>query len=192
MEEIKSLDSLSLREKKKYSDVPESWKLSPVCCLSDISEKEVYYAASEGGAASKLAAFRKSHEFMLYLLNKKGEQVLYFKNHAGIFANKLEVFDSSENLIGSVLKHGSSKTSFQILDAGGQPLYEVEGPTIDPETFHIRKGGVALGKISRRPTRIAEEGVSRSDHFGITFPFDADPEEKGVLLGALFLIDLTF
>lgn len=192
MEEIKLLDSLSLREKKKYADIPGSWKLSPVCCLSDISEKEVYYAVSEGGAALRLAAFRKFHEFTLYLINKKGEQILYFKKHAGLFTNKLEVFDSAENLTGSVLKRGSSKTNFQVLDAGGQPLYEIEGPPVNPEIFHIRKGGAPLGKISKRPTRIVEDEVSRSDHFGIIFPFDADPEEKGVLLGALFLIDLTF
>jgi hypothetical protein len=192
MEQLKSFDSLNLREKKKYSGVPENWKLRPVCCLSDVSDEEVYYAASEGGAVSDLTAFRKSHAFTLYLLNKKGEQIISFKKHAGLFSNKMEIFDASENLLGSVQKQSSSKTHLQILDGGGQVLYSVEGPSVNSEIFHIRKGIATLGKISKRPTRSAEEGVSRSDHFGIIFPFDADPAEKSVLLGALFLIDLTF
>ena len=192
MEQLKHLDSLTLREKKKYVGIPTAWKLKPLCCLSDISEEEFYYAAAEGGAVSDLAAFRKSHAFTLYLLNKKGEQILSFKKHAGLFANKMEVFDAAEDLLGSVQRHGSSKTHFQILDAGGQVLYEIEGPPVDPETFHIRKADATVGKISKRPTRIAEEGVSSNDHFGIVFPLAADASEKSILLGALFLIDLTF
>jgi hypothetical protein len=192
MEQLKSLDSLNLREKKKYSGIPEGWKLKPVCCLSNISEEEVYYAASEGGAVSKLDVFRKSPAFTLYLLNKKGEQILYFEKHAGLFTNKIEIFDASEDLLGSVQKQGSSKTHFQALDAGGQVLYGIDGPPANPETFHIRKGDATVGKISKRPTRLAEEGVSRNDHFGIVFPFAADRTEKSILLGALFLIDLSF
>lgn len=192
MEQLKSLDSLTLREKKKYSGIPEGWKLKPVCCLSSISEEEVYYAASEGGAVSELAAFRKSSAFTLYLLNKKGEQILYFKKRAGLFANKMEVFDASESLLGSVQKQGSAKTHFQVLDAGGQVLYLIADAPANPDTFHIRKGDAVLGKISKRPTRIAEVDVSCNVHFGIVFPFDADTAGKSVLLGALFLIDLTF
>jgi hypothetical protein len=192
MEQLRSLDSLNLREKKKYSGIPESWKLKPLCCLSNISEEEIYYGVTEGGAASDLAAFRKPQAFTFYFLNKKGDQVLYFKKHAGLFDHKMEVFDASEDLLGVVRKQGSSKTNFQVLDAGGHVVYDIEAASPNPETFHIRKGPVTFGKISKRPTRIAEEGVSSNDHFGIVFPFEADATERGVLLGALFLIDLTF
>lgn len=192
MEQLKHLDSLSLREKKEYSGVPEGWKLKPVCCLSDISEAEIYYAASEGGAVSEWTAFRRSHAFTLYLLNKKGEQILCFRKHAGLFSSKMEILDASEGLLGSVQRYGSSKTHFRVLDAGGQILYSIEGSLADSETFSIRRSDVAVGRISRRPTRIAEEGALRNNHFGIVFPLDADITAKGVLLGALFLIDLTF
>jgi len=192
MEQLISLDSLNLREKKKYSGVPENGKLKPVCCFSNISEEEIYYVVPASGAVSELAVLRKSYSFTLYLLNKKEERILCFKKHAGLFANKVEIFDASEDLLGSVQKQGSSKTHFQVSDTGGQVLYDIEGSPTNPETFHIRRGDATLGKISKRPTRIAEEGVSRNDHFGIVFPFAADIVEKEILLGALFLIDLTF
>ncbi|MEI7751385.1 MAG: phospholipid scramblase-related protein [Candidatus Omnitrophota bacterium] len=192
MKQLKLFDSLNLREKKQYASIPENWKLKPLCCLSNVSDEEVYYATSEEGTVSSLDVFRKVHTFTLYLLNKTGEQVLCFKKHAGIFSNKMEIFNADEDHLGSVQKHGASKTHFQVLDAGGQVFYEIDAPALNPETFHIRKGDTAVGRISKRPTRIAEEGVSRNDHFGIVFPFAADTTEKGVLLGALFLIDLTF
>lgn len=193
MEQLKHLDSLSLREKKKYAGIPESWKLKPVCCLSDVSETEIYYAAPEGGAVAGMADFRKARAFTLYLLNKKGEEILYFEKHAGLFANKMEIYDASEDLLGSVQKQGTSRAHFQALDGAGKVLYIIEAPSSSaPEKFYIQKNGVTVGRISKRPTRIAEEGVSRNDSFGIVFPLEADLVEKGILLGALFLIDLSY
>ena len=94
MEQLESLDSLNLREKKKYSDAPETWKLRPLCCISNVSEEEVYYAFSESESdkGPDWAVLREPHAFALYLLNKKGERVLYFKKHVGIFSEKLEIF----------------------------------------------------------------------------------------------------
>ena len=192
MEQLKSFDSLNLREKKKYHSIPEGWTLKPVCCLSDISEREIYYAASEGAVVSDLGVFRKANTFSLYLLNKQGEQILSFKKHAGIFSSKLEIFDASGDLLGSVQKQGSSKTHFVTMDMAGQVLYGIESLSLNAEVFQIRKVGAVVGKISRRPAAILEEGVLRHDHFGIVFPFGADTTEKSILLGALFLIDLTF
>jgi hypothetical protein len=194
MEQLKHLDSLSLREKKKYTGIPENWKLKPLCCFSDVSETEVYYAASEGGAAVGMAAFRKAQTFTLYFFNAKGEELLYFEKHGGLFASKMEIFDSSENLLGSVQKQGGGKAPhFQALDAAGKVLYDIEAsPAAVPEKFYVRKGGVTVGRISKRSGRFAEEGVSRNVSFGIVFPLDAELAEKSVLLGALLLIDLSF
>lgn len=192
MKQLGSLDSLIIREKKRYTSIPENWKLKPVCCLSDISEEEIYYAVAEGGAVSDMGVFRKAPSCTLYLLNKKGEQILYFQKHAGIFGSKMEVYDASEELLGVIQRHGNSKTHFQALEGSGEELCDVKGLSENPETFHILKDERVLGKISRRPVRIAEQGVTSNDHFGIVFPFEADVSEKGILLGALFLIDLIF
>ncbi len=191
MEQMKQIDSLSIREKKQYLGVPETWKLRPICCLSDVSEEEIYYAALEGGSFIGMSALQKVPSFTLYFLNRRGEEILYFEKKSGFFSSKTEVFDATENLIGSIQKQGS-KTAFRALDAGGHSLYDIEADSSDPETFQIRRGGVIAGRISRRPTRIAEEGVSSNSHFGIVFPLEAETAEKGLLLGALFVIDLLF
>jgi hypothetical protein len=139
-----------------------------------------------------MASLRKVRAFTLYLLNGKGEEILYFEKHAGLLGPKVEIFDAAEELLGSVQKQGGSKSHFQARGVEAKILYDVMGASGSGEMFSIRKGDVNLGKISKRPTRVAEEGVSRNDHFGIVFPLDAVPSEKSVLLGALFLIDLLF
>lgn len=193
MEQLNSLDLLSIREKKKYPGAPETWKLRPVCCLSDASDAEVYYAVSEGGAFPDLAAFRKAHTCTIYLIDGRGEQVLYFsRRHTALFGPKMEIFDASGDFLGMVQRHGTARMEFQVVSVSGEILYSIEGSSADPEVFHVRQGAVTVGKISRRPGRTAEKEVSGNAHFGIVFPFSADETEKNILIGALFLIDLTF
>lgn len=193
MEQLKHLDSLILREKKKYTDIPESWKIKPVCCLSDITEKEIYYAVLDGWANAGMAALRGSRAFTLFLINKKGEEILYFEKHAGLFSQKMEIFNSAEDLLGSVQRYGAPGLHFRVTDPENKILYEIEGTSaVSPEAFRIKRGGMALGRISKRPNKIAEEGVSRNASFGMVFPLAADTAEKSVLLGSLFLIDLSF
>jgi hypothetical protein len=189
MEQLKDLDSLNLREKKKYDGVPEDREPKPFCCLSDASEAEVYYAVLEGGTVAERATLRKARAFTLSLFDKKGFEVFRLEKRADFWGSKLEIFDASRVLLGSVR---GPRDHFQALDAKKQVLYDIEGASAHPELFSIRRGKVTLGKISKRPTRIAEEGVSRNDHFGIVFPLAAELSEKAVLLGALFLIDLLF
>jgi Scramblase len=188
MERLAAVDSLGIREKKRYADMPAHWKLHPLCCFSDIAEEELYYLTSENTAVLSLDSFRHSRAFSLYLLNKSGQQILSFEKHAGVFVDKLEIFNVDEDLLGAVEKQ---KTHFKFLDAGRHVVGTLEATLEDPETFYIRKGTAVVGKITRRPCRLAEEEVPKRDHFGIVFPFDADTAERAVLLGALFWIDLT-
>jgi len=191
MESLTSLDLLTVREKKNYDGFPAD-RDKPLGCLVDCSEQVVYYVMSERGAATTLAGLRKAHAFMLSFMEKGGEEKFYLEKRTGLFENKVEIFDAGEVLLGSIQRHGAAKTSFRALDAAGQLLYEIEGASALPEIFSIRRGTVPVGKISRRPARIVEEGIPQSDHFGIVFPLAADEAEKGVLLGALLLIDLLF
>ncbi len=193
MEQLKRLDSLVIREKSEYAGVPATWKLKPTCCLADVSGEELYYVVPEKGISLGLDVLKVSRTFTIYLVNRKGEEVLFFVKKFGFFENKMEVFDGNENLLGSILKNaGHSKSSFRILDAANRPLYEIDGPAEAPEVFHIHKNGVVVGKMSQKLAGAVEKGIFKSSHFGIIFPLGAEMEEKSILVGALFLIDSLF
>lgn len=193
MERLKQLDSLVIREKKEYAGVPATWKLKPTCCLADISGEELYYVVPEKGISIGLDVLKVSRTFTIYLVNRQGEEVLFFVKKFSFFDNKMEVFDGFENLLGTVHKNnGHSKNNFRISDAGNRPLYEIDGPATAPEVFHIHKNGVVVGKISQKLAEAVEKESFKSCHFGIIFPLGAEMEEKSVLVGALFLIDSLF
>lgn len=193
MEQLKRLDSLVIREKKEYTGIPATWKLKPVCCMEGVSGEELYYVVSEKGVSLGSDVLKSARTFTIYLVNRQGEEALFFVKKFGLFENKMEVFDGSENLLGSVHKHaGHAKSGFRILDAANRPLYEVEGLAEAPEVFHIHQSGMVVGKMSRKLAGVDEEGGPNKGHFGIVFPLSADVEEKGVLVGTLFLIDSLF
>ena len=193
MDELKGLDSLVVREKREYTSVPATWKVRPSCCLVDVSGEELYYLVPEKGISLGLDVLKASRTFTIYLVNPKGEEVLFFVKKFSLFDNKMEVYDGNENLLGSIHKHlGHSKNNFQILDAANRPLYEIEGPAEAPEVFHIHKNGVVVGKVSQKWAGIVEKGTFKNNHFGIVFPLGAEVEEKCILVGALFLIDFLF
>ncbi|MBU9889039.1 MAG: hypothetical protein KTQ49_04130 [Candidatus Omnitrophica bacterium] len=193
MEHLKRLDSLVIREKKKYAGMPANWKIQPLCCMEGVSGEEVYYAVTEKGGSPGWDGLRAARAFTMYLVNRKGQEALFFVRKTGLFENKLEVFDGNESLLGSVHKQpGHAKSSFRVQGAANRVLYQVEGPAEEPEILHIYQNGIVAGKISRKLAGVDEEGGPKRGHFGIVFPLGADLEEKAVLTGALFLIDNLF
>lgn len=192
MEKLKSLDSLNIREKKEYA-VPPNWKFKPVFCLTDGLGQELYYAVAERGLLPAVEALKTANSFTLYLLNPLGGEVLVFSKKSSFWVKKMEVFDNTENLSGVIQKRGASHArKIEVLDPAGQILYTVEGPSDIPDVFHIMNNGKVVGRISKKWNEAGEEGTPRPDHFGIVFPFEEDGPGKGILLGALLLIDLLF
>lgn len=192
MENLISLDLLTLREKRTYEGFPTERKAGPLCCLVDSSEQVAYYVVPEKDGAASFTELRKARTFRLSLIDESGIERGSFEKRAGFFGDSLAVFDAGKQLLGSIQKQGASRSHFRALDAADRVLYEVEGSVALPEVFSIRQAGGVVGKISRRPAKFVEAGIPKNDHFGIIFPFAAGEVEKNVLLGALLLIDLLF
>ena len=48
-----------------------------------------------------------------------------------------------------------------------------------------------VGNITKKWSGLLKETFTDSDNFGITFPSDANTNQKSILLGAVFLIDFV-
>lgn len=193
MDKLKSLDSLVIREKKEYAGLAATSKWKPIFCLSNMQEEEIFYVAPFEKSVATLETLKAGRSYKLHLVDKNGKEILYFKKKSGLFEDHMEVQDFSEDLLGSVKKTGkTAKAVFEVLNFGYQVIYHVKESPSDPEVYHIYRGDEFSGKISRRLTRIVEEGIMKNDHFGIIFPFNADAMEKSILIGVLFFIDFSF
>ncbi|KAI2493812.1 phospholipid scramblase [Fragilaria crotonensis] len=110
--------------------------------------------------------------------------------------------------------------SFQIKAPDGNPIYKVHPPTccsglcIDWYTegnpccgegclkvpFHVFPASQVdtdddapyIGKILRAPKSLEEEIFTNAGAFDLTFPKDATPQEKGLLMGSVIFINVNF
>lgn len=76
-------------------------------------------------------------------------------------------------------------------DATGQECFQLLGPLLKPWTFLIRAGGREIGRITKKWTGLVKESLSDTDNFALSFPAELQLDHKGVLLGAVFLIDFV-
>lgn len=192
MESLASLDLLTVRERRSYEDLSGESQSRPVCCLVDSSEQAVYYASPQQGVAASMSELRKARTFFLSLVDGTGREQFSLERRGGLFGDRIEIFDAGKQSLGFIQKRGGARAHFRVSSAAGHVLYDIESASASPEIFSIRQAGGVVGKISRRPAKCVESEISQNDHFGIVFPFTAGEAEKGVLLGALFLIDLLF
>ncbi len=75
-------------------------------------------------------------------------------------------------------------------DVRGGEMYRIFGPFFHPWTFHILHNNRRLGTIAKKWGGIGKELFTAADNFNVTFPAGSDVNQKSVLLGALFLIDM--
>eukprot|EP01062_Namystynia_karyoxenos_P083848 TRINITY_DN9742_c0_g1_i1.p1 TRINITY_DN9742_c0_g1~~TRINITY_DN9742_c0_g1_i1.p1 ORF type:complete len:249 (+),score=69.27 TRINITY_DN9742_c0_g1_i1:91-837(+) len=102
------------------------------------------------------------------------------------------VYDGSGARLGEVSQRCSLCHREFDVNLGFQTEYRIEGPCWRPWTFHIKSGGVEVGRIAKKFSGLAQELMTDADDFGIDFPADASPQAKAVLLSALFLIDFCY
>jgi len=193
MERLRQLDSVTIREKKEYVGIPPTWNLKPEFCLAGPTDEELFYIISEKKVVLGAEVLKTAKSLTLYMVDPKGEELLYFEKRFGFFKNKLDVFNADEELLGTVLKKKTAvKVVFHVLNQSEQLLYRIEGSSISPDSFNIRQGDEIAGKFSKRWGKTLEEGVSKQDHFGLVFPMNCGFEEKKLLLGALLLLDFLY
>ena len=105
----------------------------------------------------------------------------------------MEVFSPEGRHLGSVKREFSLlEKKFKVMDAQGGELYGIRAPILHPWTFKISKGGVESGEIVKKWSGLGKEAFTDADNFSVTFPQGADGDQKAVLLGALFLIDMVY
>jgi hypothetical protein len=75
----------------------------------------------------------------------------------------------------------------------------VPGPCCGEQEFYVNTpNGTQIptpagpARITKKMGEFVQEMMTDADNFGCTFPQDATPQAKAVLLGAVFLIDFLF
>ena len=158
----------------------------------DTSGNQLYWAAEESSFLSRW--FLKTlRPFTIHILSSQSSSVLKLNRPFRFFLHEMSILDSTGKLLG-IIKQKFSLLSrkFIVKDSTGREIYKIFGPFLHPWTFRILKNEQEVGKISKKWSGLGKELFTDADNFNIVFPSGIDVNQKGILLGALFLIDMLF
>lgn len=168
--------------------------------------QDIYKAKEKSGFCGRQIC-GPSREFEMEITDNSGREVIHVDrplkcNSCCCFCCLQEVTVSSPisgEALGSISQqcHFLNKPTFDIQDASGTKILQIEGPLCPISccgdvNFKIFSNDEEIGKITKQWTGLLKEAYTDADNFGVTFPLDLDVKIKAVCLGAVFLIDFMY
>ncbi len=192
MEQLKDVDTLLVKQKKEWGEILTGFETKNNYEILDISGKQLYRAAEKSSFLFRWF-LKNLRPFTMHILSTQNNTVLKFKRPFKFFLHRISITDSSNKQLGMIQqKFAVFSKKFLVKDSAGKEIYQIHGPFLHPWTFNILKEYREVGKISKKWSGMGKEMFTDADNFNIAFPQDINTEEKAVLLGCLFLIDMLY
>ncbi len=191
MNELARADSLAIHQIKEWGEILSGFETRNNYRVVDPSGEEVLLVGEEPGSVLVRLFLKAARPFTLRAVSG-GETALVLRRPFRFYFSHLDVLDGSGARLGSVTREFAVlRRVYTVRDASERELFTLFGPLFRPWTFQIMSDGREVGLIQKQWSGMMKEAFSDADNFGVTFPRDADPETKSLLLGAVFLIDFV-
>ena len=192
MERLAAVKTLLVQQKKEWGEILTGFETKNKYAVNDGSGNQLYFAAEQSALLSRLF-WKKWRPFTMHIFSEKSSPVLFLQRPLRFYFHEIKITDFQGTPLGSVRREFSFFTrEFSVKNADGDIMYHIHGPFFHPWTFHLQKQNLEVGKISKKWSGMDKEMFTDADNFNITFPEEAIPQEKALLLGALFLIDIMY
>ncbi|MFP3937228.1 MAG: phospholipid scramblase-related protein [Phycisphaerae bacterium] len=189
MELLRDVTVLAVRQQVEWVEVLADFETQNRYVVCDGEGRELLYAAEHSGVFSRMI-FQSTRPFTIDVLDADGKLVLRLRRPWRFYFHQVNVLDADGRPIGTVVRRFSVlRRIYSVLDDNGAEMLRLFGPVLHPWTFRILADGQELGKIRKRWSGLGKEAFTDADNFGMDLPADMDPRTKGLLLGAVFLID---
>jgi len=191
MEKLKAVDAVIVQQKKEWGEILTGFEAKNRYAVLDPSNQQLYWAAEESSVLEKL--FLKAlRPFAIHILSMESRPVMKIVKPFRFYFHEMTVFNSEGRLLGNIKREFSVLAKkFTVKDSQGTALYDICAPVLHPWTFKVSKNDVKVGEILKKLSGFAKEAFTDADNFSVRFPLGADADQKAVLLGALFLIDIV-
>ena len=193
MEKLESVDTLLVSQEKEWAEILTGFETKNKYRVMDASNNDFLYVAVEWEGSFWIRNLLKSiRPFTIYIMTPEGIRVLILQRRFRFYLHKLEIRDPDWNLLGTIQRRFSIlRRHYSVLNNSGFEVFKLFGPILHPWTFIIQKPGEDIGKITKKWSGLLKETFTKADNFGVTFPAELDVTLKGLLLGAVFLIDFV-
>lgn len=192
MDKLATLDTLVIQQRKEWGEILTGWETKNKYAVLDGAGDEVYFAAEAGRSLFSRVFLKALRPFTIHLLEAEGRPILQLDRPFRLYFHTLEVRSPDGRRLGTVERRFSFvRRVYSVYDDTGQECFQLLGPLLRPWTFLIRARGEEIGRIAKKWTGLLKESLSDTDNFAVNFPAELQPNHKGVLLGAVFLIDFV-
>lgn len=186
---------LMIKQKKEWGEILTGFETKNRYEVTDLTSNPMMDAEEQGGSAMETLTrfFLKSlRPFKINLITPQGNILYQLNRPFRFYFHELEIKRADNTYLGSVKRKFSiMRRIYTVCDHSGNEIFELFGPLLHPWTFHIKRGLQELGQITKKWSGLAKESFTDADNFGILFPANINPDQKAILLGAVFLIDFV-
>ncbi|ELT93599.1 hypothetical protein CAPTEDRAFT_180693 [Capitella teleta] len=214
LEYLTQIDQLVVKQQVEIMELITSWECANKYRVMNSVGQQVYFAQEESETCMRQCC-GPSRSFIIHITDNAGREVLRLKRDfkccamglcwcAGMSCCSHEVVVESPvgQIIGYV-RHSASawRPKFTLYTGDEQeighikgPLCICKGPCCGDIDFPVMSndGETKIGNVAKQWSGALREFFTDADTFSISFPMDMDVKMKGVMIGALFLIDFMF
>ena len=192
MNQESSMETYIVRQQVEMLEAFTGFETKNRYVITDMEGQELMFAAETGGGFILRQFLKSARPFTIQIVDKAGTNLLTIKRPFKFFFFKADIFSPDGKLLGSIQRRWSLfRRIYSVLDATGTEKFKLFGPILHPWTFNILQDGQEIGKITKKWSGLGKEMFTKADNFGITYEAGLEPDDKDVLLGAVFLIDFA-
>ncbi|MCX5785272.1 MAG: phospholipid scramblase-related protein [Elusimicrobia bacterium] len=192
MEKLKAAESVIVQQKKEWGEILTGFETKNKYAVLDSSNQQLYWAAEESSVLVRLF-LKVLRPLTMHILSMEGRPVIKSVKPFRFFFHEATIFNSEGRPLGKIKRRFSILTKkFTVEEPQGAVMYSICAPVLHPWTFKISKNDIETGEIVKKWSGLGKEVFTDADNFSVKFPQGANEEQKAVLLGALFLIDMVY
>ncbi len=162
------------------------------------SGEQVGTATEIVGGFTQFLRFLVSKKLMsiqVDLVDKNDMLVFRIRKPFGFFRERVDVYDSNDELIGYFKSKILSLTGgFYVFNRKDKQVAEIKGKWVGFEFTFLDNEGQELGKVTKKWAGLAKEMFTSADNYivSISEDLDEDPDAKCLLLAAAIAIDVVY
>ena len=193
MNELAVANTLVVSQKKEWGEIVTGFETKNKYAVLDELGNILYQAQEESGSLLLRWFLKALRPFSIVLAPPGRSTAFLVERPFRFYFHKIDVKTGDGKLLGTVEREFSwIHRLFRVADAQGREVCRLHGPLFHPWTFEIRQHDREVGKITKKWSGLLKEGFTDADNFAAVLPPGMPPEQKGVLLGAVFLIDFVY
>ncbi len=192
MQKLFSMDIVEVRQKKEWLEILSGFEGKNRYVVKDSYGNDIYLVGEKSSFWARIfLQFLRSLE--LHIINPEGIGVLKIIKPFRFFFYEARIEDFTGKCYGKVKRI----FSFAIKDISvetpdGVEYYRIKSSIMHPWTLKVYRNGQEVGEIVKKWSGIGKEMFTDADNFTLKFPSGTSLEEKVLLLGALFFVDLVY